>query len=256
MALIFGLLGESAGVTTYDFIQYGNLAGWYNTSFSTTITLNSSQVSQINDLSGNGLHLKQATSSQNPDWASSDSSIQFLSANATVLSSTAAPSFATGTMFVVFGFQTGVNSISRIFQNANATVSAGMRVNTNSSTSGLIGVTCGTIQSTAGSTATANQVKATTTVLVSGTRYLATAYVQGSGGNIAAAINGNSFVTQALTGFDITSTNALSMGNNVGGTTSQAFQGKIYEALVFGSTLDTTTIATIQSQINSYWSIY
>ena len=45
-----------------------NMAGWWDPSVSSSVTLSSGKVSQINDLSGNGRHMVQATSAQQPTY--------------------------------------------------------------------------------------------------------------------------------------------------------------------------------------------
>lgn len=51
-------------------LQLPSIGFWYDPSQSSSVTLNSGNVSQLNDLSGNGRHATQGTAANQPPWSS------------------------------------------------------------------------------------------------------------------------------------------------------------------------------------------
>lgn len=63
---ILGTVASSNKV--FSPLSLSNLAGWWDPSDASSVTLSSGRVSQLNDLSGNSRHMVQATSAQQPTY--------------------------------------------------------------------------------------------------------------------------------------------------------------------------------------------
>lgn len=66
MSPILGIIASKR--SAFSPASLTNMAGWYDASDSSSVTLSSGKVSQINDLSGNARHMVQATSAQQPTY--------------------------------------------------------------------------------------------------------------------------------------------------------------------------------------------
>lgn len=69
MTPMLGIMSSSRAAFTPSSLS--NMAGWYDPSVSSSVTLSSGKVSQLNDLSGNARHMVQATSAQQPTYTTS-----------------------------------------------------------------------------------------------------------------------------------------------------------------------------------------
>jgi hypothetical protein len=241
--------------TEFDFNLISGLVTWIDVMRSpmTLDTSGTQSISQINDLSVNGNHFAQATKNLQPSWTEGGvpAGAMFFDSDATNPDRLLTTYNSTQSMDVVMAFIvckptiTQANSISRVLNQLDGSlIGWAIRMAANN----------GQVQMIAGTTGGATNITVTTTdTMVDNKTYLISGWVDGLG-NLGIALNGNVYKTTTITvGSGMHNSEPISIGNRT--STSQAWKGNIYTALVYNN-YSPTTMDFIRQKLNQRWKMW
>lgn len=215
-----------------------NLATWIDPSDSGSVTLSSGKVSQINDLSGNGRHMVQATSTNQPTYASgvkNGLNAMQMSGSQWVRQSSNWTPASTTTFYIVYMMSAGYLATGW----TNYRLDLTNRDNTYNT--GAIQVEGGNITVQAATFDTANSTWYYTTL------------VRQTGNSAQTWLNTSAIASSASSSFSALGSGVLTLGTR--GDNAAPMTGYIGEVLMYDGTHNSTQIGQTQSYLAAKWGI-
>jgi hypothetical protein len=230
----------------------GTLAVWLNPADTSTLTYNSSTISQINDASGNGRHFVQATAASQPGTTTLNGRNALLF-DGKWMRQTALSAYANRTVIIVVRRDTGTNpsafgavfgyrsSASAISGVSNSDAAFGFRADSASSgtptgfdTNGLATVA-----------AWSNGASATLQAGASVTQRFATCPLSTAGSAVIVSIN----TTQTASG------NKMPLLGVEGNSSTRTYLMTLCEVLIYSDELGTTARRAVEAYLSKKWGV-
>jgi hypothetical protein len=234
------ILPPSAATASFDPLTYSPLA-WYDPSDAATVTLNGSNVSQLNDKSGNGYHLIQATGVRQPLYVSGGmNGRNCLSLDAgDVLSNATLSTVPTTATYYFVGFVTNTTG-DRSFVGAGA--AGGMQIRVNAATNTITVLKQATASLLTTSAVLAANVQSVVTVTFADS---------GNGNSVSVRIDDGTPVTSAV-GTTLSAAGPTFLFG-AQGLVAEAFLGSLAEALYFPTVHDAPTQTLFRAYLKAKW---